>query len=231
MRFPIFLVLFLIASLLHLWFEWIDFRPGILIVKPSLMTLLLIHFLRNGNLGKPWIKWMAVGIFFSIGGDTFLMFVEQNKQGELFFILGLGAFLITHICYAIGLWNANQQQWSYQGVRWFWVVGFLAYLGVFYSLLWPGMEAPLQAPVGIYSLCIVVMVLMAQQLRWGAVPDAGLTIYLGALLFMVSDSLIGLNKFSELPWPTPYIRVGIMATYLLGQFLIARGSIQFTKEA
>ncbi|MCB0548246.1 MAG: hypothetical protein KDD19_11740, partial [Phaeodactylibacter sp.] len=46
----------------------------------------------------------------------------------------------------------------------------------------------------------------------------------GILLFILSDSLIALNKFRVDLVVIPYARLWIMATYLLGQYWIARNA-------
>ncbi|MEO1714273.1 MAG: lysoplasmalogenase family protein, partial [Bacteroidota bacterium] len=84
--------------------------------------------------------------------------------------------------------------------------------------------------VALYSLCIVTMVLLALQLRWIFPGQATNTIFWGAILFMLSDSMIGLNKFTSLPIPIAWVRVGIMLTYLAGQWLVVRGSLQLRKK-
>jgi uncharacterized membrane protein YhhN len=45
-------------------------------------------------------------------------------------------------------------------------------------------------------------------------------LFFGALLFLLSDSLIAENKFNS---PVPNARIIIMVTYIGGQFLIVKG--------
>jgi len=230
MKRPIFLWLFFLASIIHLYFEWTAYTPGILIIKPSLISFLLLHFWTQVSPRKGWVSWLAFGLIFSIGGDSLLMLVEQSWGGELFFVLGLGSFLVTHLFYSMAFWTAGGKQVVYQGARWLWFALFSVYLILFYWTLYPGMEPTLQIPVALYSLCIVTMVLLALQLRWIFPGQATNTIFWGAILFMLSDSMIGLNKFTSLPIPIAWVRVGIMLTYLAGQWLVVRGSLQLRKK-
>jgi uncharacterized membrane protein YhhN len=45
-------------------------------------------------------------------------------------------------------------------------------------------------------------------------------IFIGALFFMISDSLLAINKFLT---PVPLASLGIMFTYMLAQYLIVEG--------
>jgi uncharacterized membrane protein YhhN len=53
---------------------------------------------------------------------------------------------------------------------------------------------------------------------------------LGAILFILSDSVIALNKFKSDDLNIPMPRLIIMVTYILGQFLIVEGVIKNEKE-
>lgn len=73
-------------------------------------------------------------------------------------------------------------------------------------------------PVLIYLAVILVMGVSA----CAAGTNHGLIIA-GAALFIVSDSLIAINKFLT---PIPAASLFIMTTYYAGQFLICRGVIK-----
>ena len=49
---------------------------------------------------------------------------------------------------------------------------------------------------------------------------------IGALIFIISDSLIALNKFYE---PSEFYGISIMITYILAQFLICKAFILKSK--
>ena len=53
---------------------------------------------------------------------------------------------------------------------------------------------------------------------------------IGVLLFMLSDSLIGLNQFKKEAIQIPFPRLAIMGTYILAQLLIVKGSIAVLKN-
>jgi uncharacterized membrane protein YhhN len=84
-------------------------------------------------------------------------------------------------------------------------------------------------PVIVYAVVILSMLAAALN-RYGKVNGLSfMLVSLGALLFVASDSMIAINKFYE---KFDFARILIMATYLLGQYLIATGSLRqdFAKE-
>jgi len=82
-------------------------------------------------------------------------------------------------------------------------------------------------PVVIYMIAIITMVISA-YLRKGAVSYFSFTIVLlGALFFLVSDSLIALNKFYK---PITYPTVSIMISYAIAQYCIIIGLLKNQKK-
>ena len=90
--------------------------------------------------------------------------------------------------------------------------------------LWPGIPAPLRAPVVAYVVCLAAMA--AQAAVWwrsrvgGNAPDAAqaASAALGGALFMLSDSLLAFNKFDA---PLPLASLWILLSYWLAQWSIA----------
>jgi uncharacterized membrane protein YhhN len=83
------------------------------------------------------------------------------------------------------------------------------------AVLWPNLGA-LAVPVVLYIGAIVVMAMLSLRVRPIDVP-------LGAVLFMVSDSLISLEKFL---WQAAWIGPLVWITYALAQLLITRGMLK-----
>jgi uncharacterized membrane protein YhhN len=85
----------------------------------------------------------------------------------------------------------------------------------------------MQIPVTIYGIVITGMVISAVS-RFGKVNDSSyLLVFLGALLFLISDSLIAFNRFKQ---PFPAAGLSIMITYIFGQFLIIAGMLKQYRE-
>jgi uncharacterized membrane protein YhhN len=83
-------------------------------------------------------------------------------------------------------------------------------------LLWPGLPTDLRVPVAAYSLLLTAT----------AVTSASLAVWLGVGggLFFFSDVLIAF-ELADRPLP-PMPGLWIMTTYIVGQFLLARGAVR-----
>jgi uncharacterized membrane protein YhhN len=78
-------------------------------------------------------------------------------------------------------------------------------------------------PVMVYMFVILLMATTA-FLRKGIVNNLSYTlVFVGAIFFMISDSLLALNKFHE---PLPFSNISIMLTYSIAQYLIVLGILK-----
>ena len=181
-----------------------------LLLKPIPMVIAMIFVAsrarNSGGIGRNDALLLAA-LFFSLGGDVFLMLPGN------YFIPGLASFLVAHIFY-IGLFR--------QGTPWFASrAGLLAVLGfgaTMYAILWSHLPDPVLAgAVGAY---VTVISLMASQ-AIGRAKVLGTTdarwVAAGTCIFMASDSLIAINKFLT---PIPLESLWILITYFAAQFLI-----------
>lgn len=83
-------------------------------------------------------------------------------------------------------------------------------------------------PVIAYSAILVSMIAFALS-RYNAVSAKSFSmVFFGALLFLFSDSLIGIN-FLALKTPMPYAGFVIFFTYIVSEFLIISGSLEVYK--
>lgn len=158
---------------------------------------------------------MVLALLFSLAGDILLMFDDQNP---MFFLFGLIAFLIAHIMYIIVFLkhrNKSKQPFLFITILLIYAVG------LFY-LLKSGLGAML-LPVVFYMIVILTMATTA-FLRKGNVPFQNYNlVFLGAVLFLVSDSLLSLNMFYK---PIPFANILIMLTYGFAQFFIVLGILK-----
>lgn len=160
-------------------------------------------------------------MFFCWLGDVFLMFDQVN---ELFFMLGLGAFLTGHInfifCYrqlrsekGEGLNNPQKLRFSFPVL----LIG----TGLI-TILYPKL-GDLKIPVMVYALVLSVMVIQA-IFRYGFTSSKSFWLMTtGAMFFMLSDSLLAINKFLQ---PLPNAGLSIMITYMAAQYLITLGAVE-----
>lgn len=186
--------------------------------KPLLLPVLII-LLASATGAVRGKKIMLVALFFSWMGDVLLMFESRHA---LFFIFGLVCFLTTHILYIIYFLSISSENISLLK-KYPLLIALVAAYGV--SLVWllfPHL-AGLKIPVMVYAAVICTMLLCSLHIFYKVNSTANILYVSGALFFVLSDSLLAVNKFYQ---PFAYAGVFIMLTYCLAQYLIVRGFIQ-----
>ncbi len=218
-RANLFLFLFAVVSigeLLAVSRGWTEVHR---VTKPLIMLALIGYYMsmttsRNSTLIRA--------MFFCWTGDILLM---GQEGGELYFILGLLAFLVGHVLYIFAyrqlLWDDKSNELlPTQKLRYAFPVA-LAGTGLLVVLV-PKL-GPLTIPVSVYSVVLMIMAMTA-IFRYGRTyADSFWLITGGAILFMASDSILAINKFH-----TSFASAGslIMLTYILAQYLIVEGVLR-----
>ncbi len=189
--------------------------------KPLLLVTLLVYYVAvNRSIRQPVSMVVILALIFSWGGDVLLMF-----EGELYFIFGLVSFLIAHVCYIFSFRqfraeDDTQALHGLQKVRFGFPV--ILYGTGLVVILYPHL-GNLSMPVLVYALVLTVMVLNA-LFRYQRTTTASFTlVFGGAILFMISDSVLAVNKFVE---PIPMGGFWVMSTYVSAQFLIVSGLLK-----
>ena len=191
------------------------------VVKPLIMISLAAYYLVNTQQRSTLF---LVAIFFCWLGDVLLLF-----KPELFFIAGLAAFLTGHVLYILcyqqmRLNESKNPLLGPQKVR-FSLPIVLAGTGLV-VVLYPVL-GDLKIPVMIYALVITVMALQA-LFRFGYTSNKSfILIFIGAILFMISDSLLAINKFLV---PIQFASLLIMTTYMVAQYLIVEGVLAHNQK-
>jgi uncharacterized membrane protein YhhN len=180
-----------------------------------LISLIMFFWTKSKHLPKGVRNIMLLALLFSLAGDILLMFVDKAAN---FFIGGLIAFLLAHIMYIITFLKKRNKTKSPLLI----VIALLIYaIGIFY-IIKQGL-GDMQIPVLLYLTVILTMVVMA-WLRKGKVPNKSYNmVFIGALFFVISDSVLSINKFYQ-----PFASSGliIMFTYALAQYLIVMGILK-----
>lgn len=213
--------IFFLLCIVEVSAETFGYQSVIYFTKPFLMPVLagwLAH--RTSGVRRFLRQTLIVALIFATIGDILLM-IPGGAYSTLLFLLGLGAFLCTHLWYISGFLMEVDPRRGYLRTHFLWVAPFLVYLLAFLSWLWPDMPEGMQFPVTVYAVIISTMALSVINMHGRIQKDAFLYLLTGALLFILSDSLIAAQKFGH---PFPGNRVVIMVTYLLGQWLIVRGA-------
>ena len=182
--------------------------------KPLLMPLLIILFFQNTKAYASSLKVGVIGgLFFSWIGDLALMIESVNST---FFMVGLVGFLIAHINYIIVFNKSKAKKTEESSLKNILIPVFGLFTLSFLILLWPHL-GELRIPVIIYATVLMLMGIFAVSRQ----PNKGFYLVLfGAILFVISDSVLATNKF----YSTFYLaRVITMLTYTIAQLLIVLG--------
>ncbi|MBV7267803.1 lysoplasmalogenase [Winogradskyella luteola] len=189
-------------------------------VKPAIVVSLIFLFLKtSGQLSKSIKRITLLALLFSLLGDVLLMLVDRSP---LFFTFGLVAFLLAHVMYILVFVKHGNKKKSVLG---FIVLLFIYASGLFYFLK-DGLGDML-IPVIVYMVVILTMATTAFLRQGNTDRLSYLFVFAGAICFMISDSILALNKFYQ---PIPLSYISIMVTYALAQYLIILGILKQKKK-
>ena len=202
----------------------IELNNGVLqyITKPLLMPVLTVYFLSQTVRSAHRLKvWIFAALFFSWAGDVLLMF--QDKIPD-FFLFGLAAFLVAHIFYIVFFHQVR----VLEGIRGKLIL--LLPVALYYAglIIWLSPYlGDMALPVRIYGIVISFMLMLALHMLYSRNKKAGVLLVAGALLFVISDSVLAINKFYQ-----PFGQAGlvIMLTYGLAQLLIVNGAVEYLRN-
>ncbi len=189
------------------------------ITKPLLMIVMIIYFVSSlTTVSSGLKKWIIAALAFSWLGDVLLMF-QQGRP--VFFLLGLSAFLIAHLFYIFFFHRVrvNEQVKS----RWWLPAVVVVYYAVLIAVLYPKL-GDMKVPVPVYGIVISFMLLLALHMLFIKNSKAGQLMMAGAVLFILSDSVLAINKFYQ---PFEAAGLAVMLTYGIAQLLITRGAIAY----
>jgi uncharacterized membrane protein YhhN len=198
------LALMLVAAFVD-WIAVDQKRVAVETLAKPLTMVFLIAAVIAFDVDEPTARgWFVAALVLSLAGDLFLLPTRD------LFVQGLGAFLLAHLAYIVGLWVMGVQVLPF-------FVGIAAAAALVAVVGRPILEAAkreepaLATPVTVYMVAISVMAASA----WGT---ANLPAALGASLFVSSDALLAWNKFVE---EHSWGRVAVIVTYHLGQLGLA----------
>ena len=186
--------------------DWAPYREY---SKPMILGSLILYFLIRRYPIQNGREWLFLGgLIFSFLGDGFL-----NYEG--YFIQGLGCFFIAHVFYIMTFLHKK-------GLTRALSLKHLLILGGFATVIFISIANHLGALKPYVTLYMIIIILMVVSLltRKAYTPRTTYLIGLaGGIFFLISDSLLALNKFGH-----PFIGANqmIMITYGIAQFLLLR---------
>lgn len=197
----------ILSGAIYIWTTYAGAQMQRFVFKPLTTALILGVALALPDAVSPLYRILiVVGILFSLAGDIFLLAPNH------WFVWGLVSFLIAHLFFIV-----SYVERAGVHVHWHLLTPFAFYGVALLYLLWPYV-GNLRLPVLIYALVLLTMGWQATELWWGMRDLAALLAMFGAVLFVVSDSILAFDKFRA---PIPHRDALIMSTYYGALLLIA----------
>jgi len=213
------LPVFLLILFLHLICISLEMSTFRLITKLLLLPILMLYLTAEPGKTSPVVY---IGLFCSFMGDLLL-----TRSGEVFFLLGMLAFIGTHVC---NIFFFYRLQKGYPGNPMNLVLALVVLAvisgGVYFLLA--DQLGSFRVPILVYMAIISLMAVMATQtlVDPGLIQTSIRCFIPGAALFVLSDGLLALNKFLL---HTGFIDIAVMLTYGLAQYLLVKGFVAVKK--
>ncbi len=207
---PILVVLAALSAFFCIRADYRNLRRSIYVFKPLTMAMILLIAVL-GHTAPPVYKGMIIaGLVFSTTGDVLLMLPSDR------FLAGMVAFLLAHLCYIAAFASGIGTP------LWWPVIPFVVCGAVVYIILSPSL-GNLKLPVYIYVVSILMMAWLAWERGIQTGQSGALLATIGAVLFIVSDTVLAINRFRR---KFKLACVLNLATYFTAQCLLA-GSVGF----
>lgn len=209
-------ILYFIISALYILSAYHFSVAPQLLLKSLIIPVLIIIFILNVRVTENRFHlFILAGLVFSWAGDVIL---QLDSNGTDLFVLGLLAFLLAHIMYIIAFLGTPGNN-GFLEKHFYLTFALLLYGVAFTGLLWDYL-GKLRIPVIFYGLVILTMLAAAINRYYKSEKTSYYMVLAGAILFVVSDSLLAINKFS---FSFASSAITVMASYVLAQFLIITG--------
>ncbi|MGK0465209.1 lysoplasmalogenase [Clostridium sp.] len=205
--------LFCITFVMHMIFTKNGYVKGRIYTKPLLMPLLAIYYIESVASVN---KLIVIALVFAFMGDVFLMWSERKNN----FLLGLGAFLIGHICYVLLFLQGNYFVKNLPA--WFYLII------IIYTIYAIAIMKKLTKYLGdmVIPTCIYMVVILSMSFTSLArIFVMGMSIsfllpFIGSLLFLCSDSMLAFYTFKG---KFKNGNIYIMLSYVVAEVLIVSG--------
>jgi uncharacterized membrane protein YhhN len=166
---------------------------------------------------------MLLALAFSWAGDVLL---QIDTGGTDLFLPGLTAFLLAHIMYIVIFFGTPGNN-GFLEKHFYLTFALLLYGVALTGLLWDYL-GKLRIPVIFYGIVILTMIAGALNRYYKSERRSYWLVLTGAILFVLSDSLLAVNKFA---FPFSFAGLAVMSTYALAQFLIVTGYLLQTARS
>lgn len=178
----------------------------------SIMPLMAITLWQKSTYAQNLGKVMIVCII----GDIFIQLADADPT-ETYFLLGLGSFMVAQAAFSVVFYD------KVTFTSFLWLPAFLLYYFALISRLFLKIGEKLRIAVVIYGFVILSMGFFAFN-RF-TIPEkytftSRLFCLLGAFMFIVSDTLLALDKFDHMDFGSESAKFIVFVTYYIGQVLM-----------
>ena len=196
--------------------------------KTLLVPLLLIavYFSVENTKHKRSGILINIAFFFCFVGDV----VTLNDTDAISFVSGLCSFLLAHILFIIFFYRLKRFTAKHRLFIFSAGISILAYISILLFLIRVKVSNQnFGIPVTIYSIVLGIMLLCAINIINNRSLKRLASNYFipGAVLFVLSDSILAYTKFGS---SFLYDGVIVMVTYAAALFFLATGAIRFLKK-
>jgi uncharacterized membrane protein YhhN len=211
--------LFFLTGILFLLFENSPSFVPAFILKMLMIPLLVILFLLNLKpAGNRLHMLILAGLLFCWAGDILL---EVPGQYADLFVPGLGCFLLGHVMYLLVFFLTPGENFLFRKGSFF-LVPVVLYGALLVWWLYNGL-GNMRIPVIAYAVVILTMLAGAINRKEKVNSISYFLVLTGAILFVISDSAIAINKFGHHFTGSSIV---VMTTYLAAQYLIVTGYLR-----
>ena len=181
-----------------------------LALKGTIIPILILYYIIN--VGRSINIPVLAALILSWAGDVAI---------DISFIPGLACFLLAQIMYIIAFSQVHGISVVFYK-RVYLLLPVILYGLALVNLMYKNLDG-MRIPVILYAIVILSMVVAAIN-RLNRVNRLSYFLVLsGAILFVISDSLISITKFYS---PFRYSGIAIMTTYIIAQYLIIQGIVK-----
>lgn len=194
----------ILSNLLGPDWHWLHY-----ISKPFSTALLLVLVLATAFPISTRYKWaIFAGLIFALCGDVFLMLPQDH------FVAGLICFLVAHCLYIVAL--TGDARFGAKPVT---LLACIVVAACMVWGLWARLAPDLELPVAAYALVLGLMAAQAISRAQLLSTRSARLAAVGALLFMVSDSILAYGRFR---FDIPLQGLWVLSTYFAAQWFIAK---------
>jgi uncharacterized membrane protein YhhN len=169
------------------------------------LIIIIIAIFSYGSMPGSYSAVLLVSLVFALMGDIFLAFKNYFRQGLTAFLFAQTGFIIAFV--SVAGFHLHIMP----------LLILLVYAGIFYSLLYNHLHL-LKVPVALYTIVMVVMVWQAAGLAISIGQIYHYMVLLGAILFLISDSVLSWYFFR---YNRKWLNIIILSSYWLAIWLFA----------